>query len=288
MLLSMTGHGAGKAESPHATVQAEVRAVNNRHLKVLLGGEWSAGLQARVEQTVRDRIQRGTVHVRLAVQWREGHSPYRIDLDTLEAYRRQLAGIVEMGEHIPLQALLGLPGVTGHTAIADDDPLEDTAAAAVASALDRLDEMRQREGSAMRDSLVALLDRLCELREEISRLAPQVAEQYSQRLTERLNQLLARHEIQVQPTDVIREVGMFAERADIHEEIVRLGSHFQQVRAAFDASGSSGRKLDFLTQELLREVNTIGSKANDSRIASCVVEMKTLIDRMRELVQNVE
>jgi uncharacterized protein (TIGR00255 family) len=119
-------------------------------------------------------------------------------------------------------------------------------------------------------------------------LAPQVVAAYHQRLTERLGKLLAVHEVTAQPAAVVREVGLFAERADISEELVRLRSHLEQFRAGVQAAESTGRKLEFLIQEMFREANTIGSKANDAQIAQHVVDIKTAIERMREMIQNVE
>lgn len=288
MLLSMTGHGLGDASSPSARVRAEVRSVNNKHLKVVVGGEWSAETINRVEQLVRDAVSRGSVHVRLQVERLGTASDYRLNLAVLEGYRRQLAEVGELGEHVPVHALLSLPGVTQDLGVFDDGELTETVVAAVAAALEDLSGMRQREGRSMRDNLAGNIDRFNALRCEVEGHAPRVVELFSQRLTERLQALLAKHDIAVQPADVIREVGMFAERTDIHEELVRLASHIDQFRRTLDGAESNGRKLDFLTQELLRETNTIGSKANDATVSGCVVEMKTLIDRMREMVQNVE
>jgi uncharacterized protein (TIGR00255 family) len=122
----------------------------------------------------------------------------------------------------------------------------------------------------------------------VTQRAPLVAQSYAGRLRERLAALLAAHDVQVQPADVIREVGLFAERADISEEIVRLRSHLTQFDQIMRSGDSVGRKLEFVTQEMFRETNTIGSKANDAEIARHVVEMKAVIERIKEMIQNVE
>ena len=124
--------------------------------------------------------------------------------------------------------------------------------------------------------------------EEIEKRAPLVVTAYRERLTDRINRLLQEYGVSIQAADVVREVGLFADRSDIAEEIVRLRSHLDQFAAVVGAEESNGRKLEFVVQEMLREANTIGSKANDADIARHVVEIKTAIERMREMVQNVE
>ncbi len=124
--------------------------------------------------------------------------------------------------------------------------------------------------------------------DEVQLRAPLVAQTYRDRLTERLNKIIADHGITLEPSDVIKEVGLFADRSDISEEIVRLRSHLDQFTTIMEKAESSGRKLEFLTQEMVREGNTIGSKANDVEIARHVIEIKTAIERIREMIQNVE
>ncbi len=124
--------------------------------------------------------------------------------------------------------------------------------------------------------------------DQIEQRAPLVVEAYRKRLMERLNKLLEEFGLEIQPADVVREVGLFTDRSDISEEIVRLRSHLQQFDAIARTEQGNGRKLEFVIQEMLRETNTIGSKANDAEIARHVVEIKTAIERMREMIQNVE
>jgi uncharacterized protein (TIGR00255 family) len=124
--------------------------------------------------------------------------------------------------------------------------------------------------------------------QEIERRAPVVVEAYRRRLLERLNTLLADYATSVEPADVVREVGVFADRSDISEEVVRLRSHLEQFESIAGGEESNGRKLEFVIQEMLRETNTIGSKANDAEIAHHVVEIKTALERIREMIQNVE
>ena len=158
----------------------------------------------------------------------------------------------------------------------------------LAEAVNSLDRMRRDEGTAMANDLSQNCQQIAVALGHIERRAPVVVEAYRARLTDKLNSLLKEFGTEIQPADIVRETGIFADRSDIAEETVRLRSHLEQFQATLQASESNGRKLDFLTQEMFRETNTIGSKANDAEIAGHVIEMKTVIERIREMVQNVE
>jgi uncharacterized protein (TIGR00255 family) len=159
---------------------------------------------------------------------------------------------------------------------------------AVTAALDQLVKMRRSEGASMAADLLENCRVMEQVLEQVAQRAPHVVDEYARRLTERLNQMLAGVPAVVQPADIVREVGLHADRCDVAEEITRMRSHLEQFRRAVDEPAGDGRKLDFVTQEMLREANTIGSKSNDAEIARHVVELKTRIDRIREMVQNVE
>ena len=287
----MTGHGQSTAESPALAVWVEIRSINSRFLKVnLTCHDRYLAFQSEVESLVRKFIQRGTVTVQVKSQHTSGPPPVQINTELIESLRQQLRPLLQNGESIPLTALLSVPGVISETGIASDATQADwpTIAHAVEGALGALNQMRSREGDVMAADMRANCQQIQRLVGRISELSPKVVAAYSQRLTGRINQLLEQYGITVSPSDLVREIGIFAERCDISEELVRLESHCQQCLQVIDDATSGGRKLDFLTQELLRETNTIGSKAGDSEIARCVVEIKTAIDRIREMVQNVE
>ena len=148
--------------------------------------------------------------------------------------------------------------------------------------------MRQREGKSLFDELMKHVNVISTSLEEIAKRAPSVIEDYHKRLTQRVSQLMSKAELKVNEVDLIKEVAVFAERADIAEEIQRLSHHLKAFEDACQSDEHSGRKLDFITQEMLREANTIGSKANDAPIARHIVEIKGAIDRLKEQVQNVE
>jgi uncharacterized protein (TIGR00255 family) len=287
MLLSMTGHGHGTARNQQAAVSVEIRSVNNRFLKTTVYGEVGADLQSQVEEAVRALVKRGTVTVRLRLE-RLDPEQYKLNETAIAAYLDQIRKLQHSAD-VPWAAILLLPGVVHEPAISsDDEQLSQLVREAVEQALGELQGMRSREGTSMRENLTENLRQFRNLLEQVERLAPRVVENFAQRARDRIQSLLAKYEISSQPADIIREVGLFAERADIAEETVRLRSHLQQFEKTMGDQESNGRRLDFLIQEFLRETNTIGSKAQDAEIASCVVEMKTIIERVREMVQNVE
>ena len=284
----MTGHGQSSIESESLSVHLEIRTINNRFFKVAMTNELPAELQSSIEEAIRKRVTRGTVNVRVQIAQQFDTSQFRLNQTALEAYRKQLAEM-GLGDSVSTDALLMLPGVVAEQKMFSDiERIWPVVEQALSGALDRLDEMRRIEGSAMAESLRDNLRQLDECMRRIDILAPKVVEQFSQRLTERINTLLQKHDVSVQASDVVREIGIFAERADIAEEIVRLRSHCDLFSKTMQATESNGRKLDFVVQEMLRETNTIGSKCGDAEMATVVVDMKTTIERMREMVQNVE
>lgn len=290
----MTGHGEAHREFDRMTVSVEVRSVNSRYLKLSFrGGDGYGALEPNVEAVVRRIVRRGTVQVNLRIDRQATADDYHLNLQVLAGYRKQLEKLCDqlhVADSIHLESLVMLPGVIDESAARTVDlendwpPVEET----LTAALENLGRMREDEGRAMAEDLRANLAVVAGELDAIQKRAPLVAESYRDRLTERLKKLLAEHEVTVETADVVREVGLFAERSDISEEVVRLRSHLEQFEAIMNLPESNGRKLDFLTQEMNRETNTIGSKANDAEIARHVVDIKSSIERIREMVQNVE
>jgi uncharacterized protein (TIGR00255 family) len=159
---------------------------------------------------------------------------------------------------------------------------------ATLEALEHLGQMRVQEGDAMTRDMLENCQKIDAQLASIRKLAPRMVDNYVKKMTDRINGLLEKFEVSVTAADIIKEVGVFAERCDISEEVVRLNNHIEQFNKVVSLPGCQGKKLEFLVQEMLRETNTIGSKSNDSDIANHVVEIKTAIERIREMVQNVE
>lgn len=294
MLLSMTGHGEAHRHTEGVSVAVEVRTVNNRYLKFSFRAtDGYQSLEPQVESLVRQHVRRGTIQVGLLINREPSAEDYRLNEVVLRGYLAQLQRLMGKSDHdssVPLASLLVLPGVVheptaGLELIESQWPLIESV---LAEALTNLTKMRTDEGRSMAADLAANARAIAAELTAVERRAPQVVDAYRSRLNDRLNKLLGELGVQIQPADIVREVGIFAERSDIAEETVRLRSHLEQFDTVMATAESSGRKLEFLTQEMFRETNTIGSKANDAEIARHVIEMKSAIERMREMIQNVE
>lgn len=292
MLLSMTGYGEARFQDDRWSVGVELRTVNNRHLKLnaRISDPYGA-LEPDLERLVRETIRRGTVQLSLRVDRPKRAEDYRLNRVALVSYRSQLAEMMggNPGE-VDLASLLGLPGVLEDRKPATDDPHEDwpALAAVVAEALGKLQQARAEEGRAMAEELLGLGRGVADRLERIAGRGPEVVASYQKRLADRIQSMIAGQGVSIEPKDLIREVAIFAERADIAEEVVRLRAHLKQYVEVIGEPESSGRKLEFVAQEMGRETNTIGSKANDVEISRGVVEIKGILEKIRELIQNVE
>ena len=297
MLLSMTGHGEARGQFDALNVAVEVRSVNNRYLKLMLRAPEPYNLlEAEVEKVARRYVRRGTLQVQIRVDRPHHAQDYRVNATALRSYTEQIwAACDAMGVARPevgqlLSAVLALPGVAPEPG-ADLSPCEDEwplIERVLADALERLQSMRQDEGGRMGQELLHLRSHVADQLEIIRLRLPQVVTGYRDRLLDRVRGLLVDSGVSAEADDLIREVSVFAERSDIAEEVVRLASHLDQFQEIVSEPESAGRKLEFLTQEMFREANTIGSKAGDVEISRHVVEIKATLEKIRELVQNVE
>jgi uncharacterized protein (TIGR00255 family) len=290
----MTGFGEARWEGEQVQVAVELRAVNNRFLKLNLRcAETYTVLEGEIEKRLRQTLRRGTITVSLRVRKPATAADYRLNTAALRAYVMQLRDVErDLGlPASPLAAALTLPGVV-------DEPHNDEASVAAAdwpliapvldAAVEQLQRMRAEEGRSMERELLRQLDLLADELRQVEARVPLVVASYRDRLEERVNQLLMDRKLELDPALLVKEVALFAERSDVREEIVRLRSHLDQFRTICGEGDCPGRKLDFLIQEMNREVNTIGSKGNDVAIARHVVAMKSILEQMRELIQNVE
>jgi len=292
----MTGYGEARYQSDGLNVSIELRALNNRYLKVSLRAtDPYQLLEPEFEKVIRRTVRRGTLQVHLRLERQAAQQDYRINVIALRSYVDQVRSATEqLGLRDHGQALmgqvLGLPGVvpepgqsTSH--LHDDWPLLETV---LNEALEKLQAMRQEEGRAMAEELLGHRDTIGVHLDKIRARTPQVSVLYRDRLLERVQSLLNELDVKIDRNDLIREVAIFAERSDIAEEVVRLASHLAQFQLMLNEPESPGRKLEFLTQEMFREANTMGSKASDVEVSREVVEIKGTLEKVRELVQNVE
>ena len=291
----MTGHGEAHLHEDGLSIGVEIRTVNNRYFKLHLRlTEGYGTLESSIEALLRQQIRRGTVQMHVSISREPRPEDYRLNQAVLSGYIQQLqAALGRSGSELDLAQLaplLALPGVV-HEPTADADEIEGEwprIERTLHAALAHLAQMRIDEGRSMAEDLLNNARSISVELNAIEVRAPLVVQSYRDRLIDRVNKLLAEAGIRAEPGEMIREVALFAERSDISEEIVRLRSHLEQFDGAIASDESQGRKLEFLIQEMFRETNTIGSKANDTQIARHVIEIKTAIERMREMIQNVE
>lgn len=290
----MTGFGEARGQSDGLSVAIEIRTINNRHFKLSLRTtEGYASLEPDVEAVVRQAIRRGTVQVNLRVERQASAEDYRINASVLESYRWQidmLVGRLGWNDTIGLETLLQLPGSIDEKCRATVEPREDwpTIEPALREALAAVNKMRTDEGAALLVDLASNGQTVERFLDDIAQRSPDVSASYQERLVQRVNKSLSELNVTVEPTDLLREISLFVDRSDISEEVVRLRSHLQQFADTLQLDESSGRKLEFIAQEMAREANTIGSKANDAEISRFVIEIKSALERIREQIQNVE
>jgi uncharacterized protein (TIGR00255 family) len=291
---SMTGQGAGSVQDEIGTVAVELRSVNQRGIRLLTKmSDALSPMEGQFEQLIRSQVKRGSIQASARYAPSTAVPPGSINGAAVVAYATQLHHIRDslmISDPIDLAGLLQLPGVItyGEGASVDPEALWVMLREATLVALNGLDAMRADEGEAMADQLRADAGLISGYLERIAALAPRVVDQYRDRLEGRVKRFLQERGLEVAAVDILREVQLFADRSDISEEITRLSSHLRMFGDALGGDDASGRKLDFIIQEMFRETNTIGSKAGDAEIGSMVVEIKCAIERMRELVQNLE
>lgn len=307
MINSMTGYGQAEGEVKGLLFAVEIKSVNNRYFKTAIKlPETVAFLEEDIEKLLRRSLSRGTVNYILRLKHVPAEACYDIDDAVLQQFVRKLGPVVSSADislAVDLAGLLSLPGV-----LVPPSPDEQTAAdirqavlAVSGQALDNLRQMRAAEGTA----LAADLDGHCQvIKHELEQIRGRnstTLQEYQSRLKKRVDELLAAAELKLDEATLAREVAVFAERSDISEEIARLGHHLEQfmetcanVRSSESGAGSrannqaAGRRLEFISQEMLREANTIASKAPNAEIIHYVVDIKCQIERIKEQVQNVE
>ncbi|MCC6239771.1 MAG: YicC family protein [Phycisphaerales bacterium] len=291
MIVSMTGFGDAVTERDGTHYAVEIRSLNNRYFKAVIKlPDNVSGLEPELESLLRNQLGRGSITFILKMRMNSAEAAYHINVPALEAYLKQLQHLQNHKTEIDLAILLQLPGVLSEPHDETDEIQKhgDVIRELTRQAIDKLVRMRSSEGEALFKDLMKHLQLINTALQEIACLAPRVIDEYHRKLSGRVNLLMSKAELQVNQADLLKEVAVFAERADINEEVQRLGQHLKAFETACRKEEHAGRKLDFITQEMLREANTIASKANDATIASHIVNIKGAIDRLKEQVQNVE
>ena len=294
MIKSMTGFGDVGGQVDGMKYFIEIKTVNNRYLKTNVKTSEIAGFMTdEIDKLLRSCINRGTVNFTLKIQSTSDQALFDIDENTIQAYIKKLRTIAEQNDidtQIDITSLLTIPGVIQPAA---PDPqqaekIRETVIAMTQQALEKLNQMRMQEGKTLAGDLIANCDAITEKLDLVCQKSPLVVQEYHDKLKKRVDDLLSEARLELNSETLAREVAIFAEKCDIAEEITRLRSHLAQFKVFCKENTNNGRKLDFVAQEMLREANTIASKASNELICQSVIDIKCSIDRIKEQVQNIE
>ena len=287
----MTGYGRGTCEVAGRRLVVELRSVNHRFLELKLRLPWSdAGLEAHVTAAVRARLARGAVTVNVRDEGGGGGQAVHADVALARQYHHALTeirGAISSDDPVSLSLVAAQPGViTVGESVADPEALWRAMAPGLTAALDALVAARAREGEALRADLSARLAAIEAVQHDLGALTAEAPDHYRKKLRDRLERALKPGEID--PQRLAQEIAILADKADVTEELTRLSAHLTECKRLVAEEGANGRRLDFLTQELNREVNTIGAKSQSAAVAARVVDAKAEVERLREQIQNVE
>ena len=294
MIKSMTGYGEAQGEADGVNYAVEVKSVNNRYLKTIIKlPELASFLEEDIDRLLRKNILRGTVNYVLRLKDTSSSTMFAIDEAALGTVLEKLSragsssginGSIDIGN------LLTLPGII-QPALPDKEragKIRESVSKISQEALDKLMQMRATEGDHLETDIKKCCAIIEEGLEQVRGRSAVVVKDYAAKLKKKVNDLLAHAELEIDEGILAREVAVFAERSDVSEEISRLYSHLKQFAQCCRSNGQSGRRLDFISQEMLREANTIASKASDAEITRYVVDIKCQVDRIKEQVQNIE
>jgi uncharacterized protein (TIGR00255 family) len=295
MIRSMTGFGSVSAQTDGTHYALEVRSLNNRYFKAQVRlPEELQGLEAELESAVAKRLTRGSVVITVRFADASAEAAAQLNVKAIQSYLDQMLAVRGMDHdsaRIDLGALLALPGVMmGDTGEQRLSRARGVLLELLTGACNKLIAMREREGRDLHEQLHHYCTVIADHLKIVADRVPAIIELYQQRLRQRMEVLLKDSGAAVREEDILREVAVFAERSDVAEEVARLQGHLAQFTEIIDADTDepSGRTLDFIAQEMLREANTIGSKCLDVEVSKRIVEVKGAIDRIKEQVQNVE
>lgn len=291
MLRSMTGFGHYEYTENDITFTIEIKTVNHRYCDIFLRmPKQISAFEDKVRAILSQRIQRGKIDIYITYDNKSGNAcEVLLDENLAKAYSVALKRIAEnlgLRDDVSASSLARFPDILKVEKKDTDDIIGAMLEKAVEQAVSVLLDMREKEGEKLKASMLRNLVDIESYLSRITAKAPIVVKEYREKLENRINELLDTQKLD--PARLAMEVALYADKCNIDEELVRLGSHIIQMREMLDAGSPVGKKLDFLIQEMNREVNTIGSKASDLDITRCVVELKSEIEKLREQVQNIE
>jgi uncharacterized protein (TIGR00255 family) len=289
---SMTGYGRGVQTTAEYNISVDIKSVNHRYLDFYFKVPKAyAFLEEKLRRTITGKINRGKLDITINIE-KTATPEAKVELNRtmVSAYLaaiREMQTAYQLQGEVNIQALISLPDIFIVTQPEEDQEQLSTAVSqALEPALAALIQMRAVEGGQLVADLKQKLGLLRQYHLALTQAAPLVVTGYQEKLTKRVGELTG--EVDLDPNRLAQEIAIFADRSDISEELVRLESHLQQFLIALELKGPIGRKLDFLIQELNREINTVGSKANDLQIAQVVINFKTELEKLREQIQNLE
>ena len=295
MIKSMTAYGKSELERDGIQVTVEIRSVNHRYRDVSLRTPYEINyMEPELRSVLFQSVSRGRIDLSVSIDMSDTECSYDIELNTpvVESYIRIFAQIEErfgIKNDVGVDSLCKLKNVlVMKPKVLDDEFVHSLVLEALNQAIVSFDNMKRTEGKAIETDFVKRLNVIDQLVDKIVDMAPKVVEEYRNRLYNNLKQLLKDTPVDVDDNRFIYEVSIFSERCDITEELVRIKSHIRQFLSFLEEENPVGRRLDFLLQEMNREVNTIGSKANDAEISRTVVDIKGELEKLREQVQNIE
>ena len=292
MIRSMTGYGRAEALIGGRNILVEIRSVNHRYFEFSSRVPRAYGyLESRLKGFLQGKLSRGKVDVNVSIQTIEGtNANVQVNAELAKSY---VDALRTLSEPLSLQDDLSLAPICRFSDIftvsretEDEDAIWADVLSVAEEAADRFVQMREAEGTKMREDVEGRLDFILSAVEKIEERSPKTVEEYRTRLYNKISEVL--QNAQVDETRILTEAAIYAEKIAVAEETVRLRSHVAQFRSIMEQEGAVGRKLDFLIQEFNRETNTIGSKAQDIEIARIVVDVKSEIEKIREQIQNIE
>jgi len=303
MINSMTGYGDAQGEINGVTYTVEIKAVNNRYLKTIIKlPEAVAFLDEDIDKLLHQNLSRGTANYTLRLKNTSKHPLcdrpqtnvlFDIDETALRATIEKLSALTlpeNITYRIDIGSMLALPGILSPVTIDDKiaGQLKEHILNITQQAIEKLKQMRTTEGALLATDLDKHCKVINEKLDQIRTHSTSVLQQYQKKLMKKTNDLLAEKKLKLDEETLAREVAILAEKSDISEELARLDSHIQQFVKSGQSNDRVGRRLDFISQEMLREANTIASKAADIEIIRCVIDIKCSIDRIKEQIQNIE
>ncbi len=293
MVSSMTGYGRGETKSDSTNFVVEMKSVNHRYNDIIIRMPKKLSvLEERIRKLIKSSIKRGRIETYISIV-ESGETDIKIapNVDLVKQYYASLKEIkneIGLKDEITLSQLTSFPDVFKvENEEQDEELIWQSLKPAINDALSSLIHMRKIEGSKLAEDIKNRGKKIYDIVKSIESRAPQIVKEYRDKLMDRVKELTD-GTVEIDENRIAVEVSIYADRSNITEELVRLCSHLEQLNAILDESGAIGRKIDFLIQEMNREINTIGSKSSDIEISSAVIEVKSELEKIREQVQNIE